>query len=216
MQKKIFILLLTLMFNSIYAQDFEGTVTYKNSCIKTDPRNSFDLDKFVRFMGDTLEFKTKRGSYKQITNGVYKPYQLYNSSEPVHYYKDKIASDTLYFIDYRKYNEFQYEHTIEQNSDTILGYVCHKLTITFKKNGNITHYYFAPDLGQDPKYFEGYKHDNLNNIIALMKSVILKIESLGGGLTIIREAFEVKHQKLSDNVFDIPKDKFMINKSKVK
>jgi hypothetical protein len=213
MIKKALLLILFLLSNQIFSQEFEGRITYKNSCEKTDERNSFDIQSFLVFMGDTTNIITKEGSYKKITNGNFKPYELYNSSNPISYYKDKITSDTLYFIDYRKFNDFDFEYSIEKNSDIILGYLCDKLTVTDKKNGSVLLCYFAPDLKQNPDHYKNYRQDNLNKIMELTKSVILKYESLSGGMKITQEAIKIETLKIDHSEFEIPKDVVLIEKS---
>jgi hypothetical protein len=211
--KRTVILILFLLSNQIFSQEFEGRIMYKNSCEKTDSVNSFDLHQFLIFMGDTTKFITKKGSYKKITNGSFKPYQLYNASQPICFYKDKIESDTLYFIDYRKFSDYECEYKIEKNSDTILGYICDKLTVTDKKSRAIIHCYFAPDLKQNPKYYKDYRQDDMNKIMGLTKSVILRYESLSGGMKISQEAIKVEKLKIRNREFKIPKDQFLIEKS---
>ena len=214
MMKKTLIPILFLLTNHIFSQEFEGRITYRNSIEKTDVRNSFDLQNFLAFMGDTTNVITKGGSYKKITNGNFKPYELYNSSSPICYYKERLASDTLYFIDYRKFNDFDFEYEIESESDTILGYVCDKLTVTDKINGSVLLCYFAPDLKQDPNNYKDYRQDNMNKIMELTKAVILRYVSLSGGMKIVQEAVTVERLKVGDNEFEIPKDMVLIEKTR--
>ncbi|USD25801.1 hypothetical protein [Flagellimonas marinaquae] len=213
MIKKAILLILFLLSNQIFSQEFEGRITYMNSCEKIDERNSFDIQSFLVFMGDTTNIITKEGSYKKITNGNFKPYELYNSSNPICYYKEKIKSDTLYFIDYRKFSDFDFEYSIERNSDNILGYACDKLIVTDKNNGSVLLCYFAPDLKQNPNHYKNYRQDNLNKIMELTKSVILRYESLSGGMKITQEAIKIETLKIDNSEFEIPKDAVLIEKS---
>jgi len=166
-------------------------------------------------MGDTTVFTTKKGSFKEISNGRFKPFQLYNTAEPTKlYYKENVQSDTLFYIDYNRYSNFRNSYKIEKNADTILGYVCHKLIVKSKTKNSETHYYFAPKLKQNPEHYKEFKHDDLNNLMRLTESIILKYDNFGGGMVITREAVKVESVRIPKRKLKIPKAQVLIDKSK--
>ncbi len=54
---------------------------------------------------------------------------------------------------------------------------------------------------------------NLNKIKELTKSVILRYESLSGGMKITQEAIKIETLKIDNSEFEIPKDVVLIEKS---
>jgi hypothetical protein len=199
---KLYTLILLLVSTLSFSQDFEGIINYDITYEKIDENITVNIKELEEFLGKKSTFITKDGAYKQLSEGKFMAFQIYNPNESKLYYKDIIQSDTLYFNDLKKFENTEFEYEIIKNADTILNHVCHKLI--YKNAESEEHYYFSSDLKQNPKYFQNFTVGNKNKLTELMKSVYLRYDVIYYGISIKSIATEIKHQKMNNTEFDIP------------
>jgi len=210
--KKLQIILIFLISNITFSQDFEGIIEYENSYSKINEENPINLKDLENFLGIKSTFITKEGFYKQISEGKYMSFQIYNPSESRLYYKDLIESDSLFIKDLTKFDNTEFEYEIKKNADTILNHICDKL-IYKKQDQNIEeHYYFTTKYKQNPEYFKNFTFGNKNKLSELMKSVYLRYDVFFNGIIISSVATEIKEQKIEDKEFEIPKNSILKEK----
>ncbi len=207
---KILPIIIFLFSIQIFSQDFEGIIEYENSYEKLVENDAIKIEDLKAFLGTKSKFVTKKGAYKQISEGKFMSYQLYKPNQSKLFYKDLINADTLYFKDLKKYENTEFEYEIIKNADTILGHVCHKLI--YKTKDTEEHYYFAPDLKQNPKYFKDYKFGNKDKLTELTKSINLRYDLFFNGLKIKSIATEIKRQNIEDSEFEIMKNQIIAEK----
>lgn len=206
------LLTITFLVTSLLcsSQDFEGTIEYDLSFEKLDKNIPMKIEEIEEYIGTKSTYITKEGSFKQISEGKFMAYQVYKSSENKLYYKDIIGNDTIFFKDLSKYENTAFEYEIIRNADTILNYVCHKLI--YNTQDSEEHFYFAPELKQNPDFFRGFAFGNKNKLTELMKSVFLRYDVISYGLKIKTIATEVKIQSVKDEEFVIPQNVVIMEK----
>lgn len=207
---KLYTLIILLTSTLSFSQDFEGVINYDITFEKIGENNSINIKELEEFIGTKSKFITKNGAYKQLSEGKFMAFQIYNASESKLYYKDIIESDTLYFKDLTKFENTEFEYEIIKNADTILNHVCHKLI--YKTAELEEHYYFSPDLKQSPKYFQNFTVGNKNKLTELMKSVYLRYDVIYYGISIKSIATEIKIQKINDTEFGTPMNSILKEK----
>jgi hypothetical protein len=208
--KKTLLIIIFLFSIQVFSQDFKGIIKYETSFEKLVENNAINIEDLKAFLGINSTFITKNGSYKQISEGKFMSFQLYKPNQSKLYYKDLIEADTLYFKDVKKHDNTKFEYEIIKNADTILGYVCHKLI--YKTKDSESHYYFAPELKQNPKYFKNYKFENKDKLVELTKSIYLRYDLFFNGLKIKSTATSIERKKIKDNEFEIPKNQIIVEK----
>ena len=208
--KKLQTIILILISTITFSQDFEGIIEYKITYENLNEQNKVDIKGMENFLGTKSIFTTKKGAYKQISEGQYMSFQVYKPNDAKLYYKDFIESDTIYFKDLKKFDNTEFEFEIIKNADTILNHICDKLI--YKTDQTEEHYYFSPDLKQNPKYFKDYSFGNKNKLTELTKSIHLRYDLFFNGILIKSVATEIKEQKIEDKEFEIPKNSILKEK----
>ena len=116
MKKHLLLLLIFTISTQLYSQDFEGIIEYKSSYEKLIENDAINLENLKVFLGTKSTFITKKGAYKQISDGKFMTYQLYKPKENKLYYKDLIEGDTLYFKDLEKHESTDFKYEIIKNA----------------------------------------------------------------------------------------------------
>src|SRR5690606_24946870 len=111
----------------------------------------------------------KDGFYLDVSNSTFMPYQLWRYIDTSVYFLLEKKSDTLWFSKTNFEEKEQYKYKLIKNVDTILGYKCDLLRVY--KERSISEYYFSPDLGLDPSFYENYTRFNKYQILKQIKSV---------------------------------------------
>ena len=75
MKKIISIALMVLTTVTVFAQNFEGKITYQNSYKSKLP--TVKDEQFNAMMGTRQEYYIKGGNYKSVSNGTFSQWQLY-------------------------------------------------------------------------------------------------------------------------------------------
>ncbi|OUS00725.1 hypothetical protein A9Q86_08165 [Flavobacteriales bacterium 33_180_T64] len=205
MKPKLF-LIVFLIATALYSQDFEGVVTYKVEYPKNN--SSLTEQELKKELGTAVTTYFKNGFYKEHTNSKFMSYQLFRHTDSLIYYKNDSKSDTLLFYraDTKTGEEFSYE--IEKKTDTILGYICDKLSIK-DKYGTKT-YYYSSKLSLDPNYYKSFTISNKDKVVMLMQAIYLRLEMSYSALSIDIIATDIKRKKLKKSTFRIPKHRVLI------
>jgi len=151
----------------------------------------------------------KNGFYKDSTNAHSAAIQYWRSSDTAAYIMDSMNSDTVLKVFVNGGHGHKSTYKTEINTDTILGYVCNRLTI--KTGSIIRKYYYSNKLKLDAKYYDNYTYSNKNEIMNQMESAYLKLEIIEEDYKFTVLATEIKKRKLADSFFSIPSGKSIKN-----
>ena len=86
--KKLQTIILLLISTITFSQDFEGIIEYKITYENLNEQNKVDIKGLENFLGTKSIFTTKKGAYKQISEGQYMSFQVYKPNDAKLYYKD--------------------------------------------------------------------------------------------------------------------------------
>ena len=137
MKKILFCLLASCISLSVFAQSFEGKISYTNAITSKIPTVS--SDQFDAMMGTKQEYYIRGGDYKSVMNGTLTLWQLYRSKENKLY--TKLAnSETIYWNDAGANDDSVISVKINKNALEILGYSCDELILVCKSG--IQKYYY--------------------------------------------------------------------------
>ncbi len=196
MKITLFILLIS---STLFAQNFEGKIAYKNTCRSKDPEWKKE---YCQMIADSVQsYYHKDGDYKYISLSSGK-WVLYKKSDNKLYNK----GTKIYWTDAAINDDEILEIKINKNVLTVLGYKCDELILKCKNS--VQKYYFNSVTAVNPKHFENHKSGNLYKIISITKAIPLKtifiIEAQNFELE--TTATEIKRGKLTDKLFELPKD----------
>jgi len=208
-KKTTLILVLLFAFKS-FSQEFEGQIKYDISFKSVDGGKLSNEDLVRKTVGRKSVFVTKKGAYKQITDSNFMALQIYNPDQGKLYYQNDTESDTINYKDVLKWNNenYEYEYEIVKNADTILGYICDKL-IQRSKIGE-QDFYYNSKLKLNPIHFKNFIAFEKNKVTEIMKSVFLRSDMRFKNLILSYLATEINESKISDETFNLPKGKVII------
>jgi len=201
MKRKTALLFLLLVSTTVFTQNFEGKIVYKNSCKSKNPEWKLE---YCQMITDSLQvFYYKNGDYKYDTPNSNKWTSYINAENKVYTKPEK--KDKAYFTDASKNDDEILETQLNPKAIKILGYDCDELVVKCKSS--IQKYYFNSVTSVNPKLFEKHIYGNLNKIMAITKSIPLKeififeeqdleLESL---------AVEIIKTEVMEDTFIIPK-----------
>ena len=92
--KNLAIIIFLLISVSVYAQTFEGKISYQNKY--TSRMKDPNSEQLAALMGTTQEYYIKDGNYKTVTNGTLAQWQLYNNKENKLFYKMSNSADIIW------------------------------------------------------------------------------------------------------------------------
>lgn len=184
---------------AVYAQSFEGKITYQVTYESKMPKVSDD--QLTAFMGGSHEYYIKGGDYMMLSDGEYFQSLLYVSSENRLYIKT-VESDTLYWMD----GDFE-ESEVESfrfldEEEKVMGMECDVLEVIKSKGKSV--YYFNDEYKIDPDLFINHSFEGLNFVLQKTKSLLLKAISEGEEYTRISIATSVDSLKLDNALFQLP------------
>jgi hypothetical protein len=187
--------------STLLAQQFEGKIIYDT---KYKSKSFLVSDaKLNDMMGNLQEYYFKDGNYKSVVNGSMMEWQMYVQKENKLYTKAG-GGNTIYWSDASKNPDEVISFEINKNVTRILGYKCDELILKCKSGTQ--KYYFSSDLKVDEKLFEKHLFGNWSEYIKHSKSLPLKVIVETGQFTLVQLATEVKPQKISSDIFEIPAD----------
>lgn len=196
MIKKLLFFLALFMTTVLFAQPFEGKLTYKNT-YKSKMRNVTD-QKLTAIMGDTQENYIKGGNYKSVANGSFFQWQLYLNDENK-VYRKMVNSEVLQWSDGSINQDQVLKVKVNKGVTEILGYKCDELIMTCESG--VQKYYFNSQLSVDAKLFKQHKYGNWYEFLSRSKSLPLKCILDNAQFTLESTACEVKPMQLDKNIF---------------
>jgi hypothetical protein len=198
---------LVLIFVSagLYAQNFEGKITYHNS-YKSKLANISD-DQFATMLGSSQEYLIKDGNYKVVTNGTVLQWMMYINTDNKMYTKMS-NSPSILWNDASVNNDEVLKVELNKGVIDILGYSCDELLLTCKSG--LQKYYFNSKLALDPKMFENHKYGNWSEFLKYSNAMPLKIVVENAQFLIESIATEVKPMTLNSKDFVLPPNSTLV------
>lgn len=195
---KITLLALLVSF-TMFSQNFEGKIAYKNTCRSKSPDWKTEYCQMIADSAQAYYFKDGNYKYISLSSGKW---TFFKKSDNKIYNKGA----QIYWTDAATNEDEILEIQVNKNTLTVLGYRCDELIV--KTKNSIQKYYFNPITAVDPKDFENHKQGNLNKIFAITKAIPLKtlfiIEAQNFELE--STATEIRKGKLTNKLFELPKD----------
>ena len=199
--RKIMALMIVLMASviNVYAQGFEGKITYQNAYTSKIPNAT--SEQFTAMMGSTQEYYIEGDKYKSVMNGSFSQWQLYVPSENRLYTKTAM-SDTLMWSDGNSNPDEAVSYEILKNQAEILGYKCDVLVVQ-TKTGKAS-YYFSKKIKVDPELYKNHQYGNWALMTGQTKSLPLKIEMETPQFTLVSTAVDIKEMKIEEGALALP------------
>ena len=201
MKKIISIALMVLTTVTVFAQNFEGKITYQNSYKSKLP--TVKDEQFNAMMGTRQEYYIKGGNYKSVSNGTFSQWQLYINKDNKLYSK-MANSETILWNDVNENNDSIIEVQIHKGVMEIIDYKCDELILTCKTGTQ--KYYFNSKLGVDTKIYANHKYGNWYDYLKLANAVPLKVIIDNQQFTMESVATVVNPLKLDDKEFQLPEN----------
>lgn len=184
-------------------QKFEGKIAYKNTCRSTNPDWKTEYCQMIADSAQAYYFKDGDYKYVSLSSGKWTFYKKSNN-------KIYNKGAEIYWTDAAANEEEILEIQVNKNKLVVMGYTCDELIV--KTKSNIQKYYFNPVTAVDPKDFENHKQGNLNKIMAITKAIPLKTIFIIAAQNFELEsiATEIRKGKLTDKLFELPKESEII------
>jgi hypothetical protein len=182
-------------------KEFEGVITYSHQTIAL--QQGYDVEQDYKVDGKESKFYYKKGYYKWLFYpNCYVEMEMFHAHDTVIYLKFQ-PNDTLYVDLTNIPSETILEYKIFPKADTILGYVCDRLTIKAKgKDSEWTRQYsYSDKFPLDPIHYKKYTHNSLNFIYSLIKALPLKIELIYKDRRISYTATQVEAKNIPNDIF---------------
>ena len=186
---------------TVFAQSFEGKITYQNS-FKSKLPNLKD-EQLNSMMGTKQDYYIKGGNYKSATNGTLSQWQIYINKDNKIYSKMS-NSETILWTDGSVNDDTILNVKLNKGATEILGYKCDELILTCKSG--VQKYYFNSKLGVDTKLYVNHKYGNWYDYLKQANAVPLKMIFANQQFTMESVATEVKPMKLDDKEFQLPEN----------
>ncbi|WP_299684400.1 hypothetical protein [uncultured Dokdonia sp.] len=210
------LLLLCIVSTTMYAQSFEGTLTYKIEYdIQTDKAFGVSKGQILETLKesgdyfDTLTIRIKDGNYEKTANSKERKRIVYTSSDHKIYTIDN-GFEYVLIQNAKKYaaTKIQFgKPTFTQNDSltTIAGKECISITLDWNGLGQETYFYNDTFLNIDPELFKDHKFEYFYDILKRTKSYPTQInKSLNGLMEIRMILVDYVSEEIPDSSFDIP------------
>ena len=207
-------LILTLFFclsiSILFAQSFEGTISYKVTMGNPNPEAMSDAD-WNNIMKEQLGergYMIQNYFYKgakyfaEIDAGKQTGYQAYNPEDNLIYSWAKDSKEAV-TLDSRKQMDKFTEIVEGEGTETIAGVEC-KSIIVKSGFGSMTLWYNPDHLKMDPSQYKGFIYGHMEQIVEKIGCLPLKIKINGVMGKITQEAMEFKEEPVEDSKFAIP------------
>lgn len=189
------------------AQNFEGVIlgatTYES---KIDSLSAEDLFGQSFSLDETY---IKDGFFKVNSSTDFMSMMLWRSVDTTLYWFSKSTGDTLWYDKTYSHPATIEDYYFVEKADSVAGYLCDALVI-LKENGTISTYYYSPELSLDPEYYRYATNSAKDKVVALIKSVYLKLVIESDYGRIESKALQVKWKELPDEFFALPKYKTLL------
>ncbi|WDF56447.1 hypothetical protein [Mucilaginibacter sp. KACC 22063] len=199
MKHVLFLLSLSLISFTLFAQSFEGKIIYQNT-FKSKTPNVSD-GQFSTMLGSVQNYYMKGGDYKSESNGKFVLWQLYVNKDNKLY--SKVAnSQAILWNDGAANPDEVISSELHKGITEILGYKCDELVLTCKSG--IQKYYFTSKLSVDSKLYSNHQFGNWYAYLSKANAIPLKMVIDNVQFRMESVATEVKLMKLEDNFFALP------------
>lgn len=205
------ILLTPFLFQTSYAKEFEGIVTYEITCWRQD--KSVKLSDLKKAFGKQHTFYYKNGAHKWISDKTNFRSELYNPDvDPNYIYSTYADSDTVFATNVEIQRD-TVTKVVELDNQVVANKICAGYTFHVQNaKGRVflrrTWYCPTSGLEFEEGRYENYKANGQNFLIAHCGSVPLKIilEWPGRQYAIIYEAVKIEEVPLEDSFFQLEKN----------
>lgn len=205
-------LLCTLLSIGMYSCSNEVPEEYFEGVLYSDVTYSSKIDTITaqeifgkEYAKEVLYVKS--GFFKLNTSPSAVSMMLWRHTDPkIYFFKDQ--KDTLWHMPASQNNSPDFKHFFIHGADTILGHICDALVIDY--GATVLTYYYSPEFNLNPELYSDLTYNSKNKVMQLLKSptLRLKIESAFG--VIDSRVTKIEQKKLTDNVFDIPEHKVLL------
>jgi hypothetical protein len=214
--KSVFTILLILFCALSFAQNFEGSITYKMEMLNPNsaliPDSSFQeiiKQQFGErgYMIQTYYYKGKN-YISELDAGMQSGFQCYNPKDKL-LYSWQVNNDTAITVDSRKYMDEVIEIMSSNETETILNIPC-KVLILKSKMGSMKVWYNSEHFKTDPKLYKGHKYGHWEAMLNEIKCLPIKVEQTGFMTHVVQTATEYKETVVAEDKFKLPKFKVVI------
>lgn len=207
---------LSLISITTYAQNFEGTITYKVEAYNPMPDmvTEEQWQELIKEQFGQRGYMIQKYSYKQdkylssIDAGMHHGFQAYNPKDKL-LYSWQANSDTATTVNSKKYLDEFVSITPKDTVATIMNISCQAIIVK-SKMGSMTVYYNSDYLKMDANLYKGHLYGHWEQILKHTGCLPLKVETQGFMTKIVQTATEFKQESISDDRFTIPKFKTVI------
>lgn len=176
------------------ADAFEGEIVFDVQVLSLNGKK-LDLD----FVGNELRYVFKDGMHHSISNGKPVFSEVYDGRDTVYGLQDGLIFERRSTkVDN---SESILNHSLSVNQDTILGYVCDRITI--RRASSVNEYYFNKALRIPDGSYEGCYHNDLELTTRLSQSIALKTTEERGDLKFVLTAREIKRREINSKLFEV-------------
>lgn len=199
MKKLSFLLCITLLSLSVYAQNFEGKITYQYT-YKSKQKQITD-QQLLLSLGSSIDYYVKNGNYKSVSNGLNFQWNLYTTKENKIYQKFA-NTEAVLWIDASYNTDKVLKTEIKRGVETIAGYLCDELTVTCRSGKQ--KFYFNSKIGVDPKLYAKHQTNNLYEIYSKTNAIPLKYILDNDVFTMEGLAADIIETPVDDATFELP------------
>lgn len=182
--------------------DFEGKIVYKMFDWETHGLDSAQKEMVeMGFLKDSMISYFDEGIFLSIAVGSPYEYQYLNPHTNEIWFKLK-NNDSVRVLSGGKPFPGQaplLDAWQELNTDTILGHVCHKLTLKFKDETRI--YLYSPDLVTNPEWYQQTRAFDYDVIYKRMKAYYLSMQCIYPNNSFTLRATGIYPGKVPANIF---------------
>lgn len=207
--KPTFLALLVLLATGVFAQSFEGTVTYRMD-VKNPMPDRVPDSLFYASIGNlgsiTQVYRYKGNNYRSDIKET-EAVQLYDPKKK-RLYSYKEGGDTTMWSDATKYMDELVEIRPLDETETILGVECKAVMV--KSKFAQTTYYYSDKYKMDPKRFEGHTYGLWEDYLKETGALPLKFVVVSPFTNVVSTAVDIKEEQLADEFFELPKFKQVI------
>lgn len=208
---KVFLtLLFTLSVSIIFAQSFEGRISYKVTMGNPYPEevSEEEWQNIVKAQVGERGYMLQNYFYKgakyfaEIEFGKELGYQAYIPEDDLIYSWAKDSEEAITLDSRKQMDEFT-EIFEGEGTETIAGVEC-KSIIVKSVLGSMTIWYNSDYLKMDPALYKGFVYSHWEQIVEKIGCLPLKIKMEGLMGKVTQEAIEFKEEPIDDSKFTIP------------
>jgi len=189
---------LSLWSNGQDKSEFEGRVYYTNHFNIKNAK--IDSNQLIKFYGKNNVYSYKQGDYLWTYDGAMElELYLHGKGLLLNKYRNQdyyISRDVVKEVD----NIISY--TIQENADTICGYVCNAIHIITQREGTNNQLartlYYNSEVALNPDHFKNYNSYAYSKLYQITRALPLKIVVEDEAFEITMEAEKVEKVPISD------------------